>query len=321
MKTKQVYYKHRAWITGVCLLVACVMAGCSLVSRPMPTSKTTELPVSEIQETPSIPINADALVDVVRIKAIKTQGLDRSPLTTPCPFYVGGIVNHHALATDLLMQFMAELKRCRPDLKRMIVLSPDHFLQSRTAFAVHERPYQVQSNLIQIASNSVERLEQSKQVANQPQMFDMEHGIAVPVWFAAQVYPKLEIVPIAVKADLNRDQVQDMVEWLKAESAQGAFILVSSDMSHYLQDVVALNDDEETRAALSRNDQDFFWNAADNHTDNGKSIWLTLSSFKNPSWQELGHSISSRYGGSTRLTTTYINGFWSTSSPSSRGNE
>lgn len=320
MKTKSSHHQHRAWFTGACLFMATVMVGCGFASGARFTSMAEPV-VQMTQEISLPPIDANALVDAVRIKTIKTQGLDRSPLTTPCAFYVGGIVNHHVLATDLLMQFMFELKRCRPELKRMIILSPDHFLQSRTAFAIHERPYLVQSNLIQVATSSVKFLKKSKQVADQPHMFDMEHGIAVPVWFAAQVYPKLEIVPIAVKADLNRDQVQDMVEWLTSESAQGTFILVSSDMSHYLQDVVALNDDEETRLALSKNNQDFFWNAADNHTDNGKSIWLALSSFKNPSWQELGHSISSRYGGSTRLTTTYINGFWSTSSPSSHGNE
>ncbi len=46
-----------------------------------------------------------------------------------CKTVRGALVNHHALASDLLWRVFQRLATCRPSVKRIIILSPDHFFQ------------------------------------------------------------------------------------------------------------------------------------------------------------------------------------------------
>ena len=92
------------------------------------------------------------------------------------------------------------------------------------------------------------------------------------------------------------------------------FVLISSDMSHYLYEEDAFAHDRDTLSWLKTLDANNFRKATDDNTDSGPSFVALSALFDEiglkQNFHELDHSISSRYGGSRENTTTYITGFW-----------
>jgi AmmeMemoRadiSam system protein B len=120
----------------------------------------------------------------------------------------------------------------------------------------------------------------------------------------------VEIVPLIISGSISQDRAESLSTALTKLKDEHSIVIVSSDMSHYLLEKQALMNDEKTLKALQSNDENFFWAATDDFTDNGKSIWIAMRVLDRPTWILQSKNISSRYGGSGAYTTTYLNGFW-----------
>lgn len=231
--------------------------------------------------------------------------------TAPCRPYRGAIVNHHALASDLIVKIVRELARCRPDVKTVIILSPDHYNAGGSSIVTHHASYSTAGDSVAVDTDSVARLLESvPQAGESASLFDREHGVGVLVPFLHRVLPNVEIVPVAVKASINVEQRNNLTTWIADESRRGNFILVSSDMSHYLDDSVAIKNDERTKRALADSNSNFFAFAKDGFTDNGPSIAATIDALRPKHWLLIDQTISSDYAGSSGFTTSYLVGFW-----------
>ncbi|MCC6563569.1 AmmeMemoRadiSam system protein B [Candidatus Uhrbacteria bacterium] len=229
-----------------------------------------------------------------------------------CKKYRAGIVNHHALASDLLAAFFRTLQRCRPDIKTVIILSPDHFGQSSADVVSHRLPYRVSGSEIMVDEQALKRL--GSTVASYREdaaPFAREHGIGALLPFLAGSSPDVRIVPVIIRSQMDEASRAEVSAWLKNEWKNPAtFVVISSDMSHYLAEDIAWAKQAETDQALSTSDRDFFATAKDDHTDNGESIAAVLQALGKTKWTLLRESISSDYAGSPGFTTTYAIGFW-----------
>ena len=134
------------------------------------------------------------------------------------------------------------------------------------------------------------------------QLFEREHGIGALVPFIAVTFPDITIVPIAIRADVNRSDMEKLGRALKSLLNDKTFVLISSDMSHYLSENDALANDRETLSWLETLNADNFKKATDDNTDSGPSFVALSALFDEmglkPNFSELDHSISSKYGGS-----------------------
>lgn len=76
-------------------------------------------------------ISIDEFVDRKRLQTRRatTEALNEKS----CYPWKGALINHHVLAADLMWQTVIEMYRCNPHVKRIILLSPDHFQQSQAA--------------------------------------------------------------------------------------------------------------------------------------------------------------------------------------------
>jgi poly-gamma-glutamate synthesis protein (capsule biosynthesis protein) len=225
---------------------------------------------------------------------------------TRCGAYRAGVVNHHALASDLLAGFFHHVKRCRPEANTFIILSPDHYRISRSVVATHARPYRLQGVDIKVKAAD------SSLATQQIVPFEREHGIGALVPFIHHEFPDATIIPLIVRADLSREEQTLLTDWLRTEMKKpGAFVVVSADMSHYLDAKTARANDQETKRALSGLDVAFFERATDDFTDNGVSIATVLEALgPTARFTLLGESISNAYKGSPGFTTSYLVGMW-----------
>ncbi len=234
-------------------------------------------------------------------------------LSTDCKYkhVVGGVVNHHVLASDLLANVIGNLVACLPKNASLIIISPDHFLKSVTPVALGESAYTFDGQRLEIDQKALQTLAKLPFARIQPALFKNEHGIGALVPFILQVRPDLKLVPVAVRRSISDADLALFVQALAEQRTQGIFLLVSSDMSHYLAETQALYDDRQTLDAFSKNNLGFFETANDDFTDNGRSLAAVIRALGNPEWHLLDHSISSRYESSPLYTTSYITGVWS----------
>lgn len=278
------------------------------IETPRPLSSS---PVSGYINTSSTLSNDFIDADKFLVPELYEAAWSVAPEISPCRFYRGAIVNHHALASDLIVKVAQEIARCRSDVKTIIILSPDHYSAGSAPVTVTHKLYASTGKVIDIDEKSIERLQVTIPAAGESTVvFDREHGIGVLAPFLHRALPKTAIVPVVIKASIGSDQRVQLAAWLADESKRGNFILVSADMSHYLDDSIAIKNDERTKRALVDSDSHFFISAKDDFTDNGPSIAATIDALRPKRWQLIDQAISSDYAGSSGFTTTYLIGFW-----------
>ena len=222
-----------------------------------------------------------------------------------------GVVNHHVLAADLIGAFVEEIRGCH-NLKRVIILSPDHYQAAASPVVTHRSAYEVGGTSESVDEEGVQRLLKTVSFAREDDRpyWQAEHGVGALVPFLAQVSTSTKILPVVVRGTITPAQSKQLSRWLASEMKRGAFVLVSSDMSHYLQERQALMNDKKTLSALGREDARFFARANDGYTDNGKSIAAIMTALGRTSWRLIGRGISTTYGGVPGYTTSYVTGVW-----------
>ncbi len=310
------------------ILTACVLlgAGCSvpsIIPRPPVTPRTpviqSEPPVIQSEAEGSLPRDsAPATSSFIPADLFAIPELIASARPLPeeaafvCKRYRAGIVNHHALASDLLAAFFRTLERCQPNIKTVIILSPDHFGQASAAVTTHRSPYRVSGAEVAIDEQAVTRLSAAITSGREDAApFVREHGVGALLPFLKTASPEVKIVPVIIRSQMDETSRNEMAAWLRNELKNPTtFVVVSSDMSHYLSADVAWAKQAETDQALRSSNAPFFVVAKDDHTDNGESIAVVMQALGKTKWTLLRESISSDYAGSPGFTTTYAIGFW-----------
>jgi AmmeMemoRadiSam system protein B len=290
---------------------------------PPPTEeRRTVAPITSLAPASSPVIDTEAFASSDLVERHLERAAARRDVT-PCRGARGGIVNHHTLAADLLADFFTELARCRPDARTIIILAPDHFQAASAPIVVGDRDYQSRTTTVSVDQAMKERVRAALPwLTVDPRAFQEEHGVGALVPFAARVWPDVRVLPLLIR---GRMEAESLRAWSAAvreeiERTPGTLLIVSADMSHYLDETTALANDEKTKQALGENDRAFFLSANDDFTDNGKGIWVALTALDSPPyeggvrggprWSLRQQSISTRYGGSPGYTTTYLTGFW-----------
>lgn len=290
-------------------ITACALLGAGCL---YPADAEPLVPSNTVTTGATIPTFIDA--DIFAIPEL--MGSAQEPLPAeeefPCKKFRAGIVNHHALASDLLAAFFRTLARCRPDIETIVVLSPDHFGQATTFALTHTVPYRVAGQDVLVDEEAVRRAETSiPSIRREVEPFRREHGVGALLPFLKQGFPEARIMPLMVRGQIDQEGRDEIAAWLSAELARpGVFVVVSSDMSHYLAATTAWEKQAEVRQALDRSDAAFFERADDAYTDNGESIAIAMQALGKTKWTQLAESISSAYAGSPGFTTTYLIGFW-----------
>jgi AmmeMemoRadiSam system protein B len=305
---------HRAMhVLGMAAIIAAVFgAGCrrpaTEVARPssLPTVESTS---STDRDASSPPINADAFLDIARFHAadeITSVPLNGKPLA--------GVVNHHVLASDLLMRFFRSLHDVRPDLKRVIILSPDHFKRGTDAISVSSFPYLTEGWIIPVDATTTHVLSETTASMGSRELVENEHGVGALIPFLVQAGCACEVVPIMIRADVSTERAEAFGVALAPFMDEHTIVIVSSDMSHYLSEREALANDVQTEEWLRNRDISAMDAATDDFTDNGPAFVALFSLFDalhiSPRFERIDHSISSRYGADPNNTTSYITGVW-----------
>lgn len=284
------------------------------ISSPEPVQQTPgELRSSEVEYTQIYPsIDTVRFLDLPRFFAVANLQV---PTSTAKGRVVAGVVNHHVLAADLLERFAKGLRAARSDVKRIIILSPDHFHAGRSAISTHLRSYQTPLGKVEVDREAIAHLIENGVAVDNGPMFEQEHGVGALIPFLHRSFADMQIVPVAIRGEADDATLMSLAHTLEPLLDRQTIIVVSADMSHYLTEDVALKNDVQTLKWLQTLDGQAFDAATDDFVDNGSSFVVLSHIFEQRdqklTFTLLDHTISSRYAGSRDNTTSYLTGIWS----------
>jgi AmmeMemoRadiSam system protein B len=222
---------------------------------------------------------------------------------------IAGIVNHHTLAMDLQAGFFKSLKMIRPDVKTFVIVSPDHFLAGADV-STHAYPYLTQAGTVKTRALPMDGIYEAQNV----RVFSIEHGVGALAPFIAREFPKAEIIPVFIRPEAGDDALINLASAIKQLMDQNVFIIVSSDMSHYLTDKQARINDQVTLRWINNNNWQMLSLANDDYTDSAKGFETMQYLFDDlqfkPKFILLDYAVSTDYGGDKAETTSYITGFF-----------
>ncbi|MBD3281958.1 AmmeMemoRadiSam system protein B [Candidatus Uhrbacteria bacterium] len=222
---------------------------------------------------------------------------------------VAGIVNHHALAMDLQARFFKSLKESRPDIERFVVISPDHFL-SGDLVSTHGYAYATPAGEVESRALGVKGIFEAKDV----KLFEGEHGVGTLAPFIAREFPRARLVPVYIRPEAAKSRLEKLGVSIAELVDEETFVILSSDMSHYLKDDEARENDKVTLSWIEEPDWEKLQSADDDYTDSAQGFVVLESLFtslkQEVSFQLLDHVISTDYGADPNETTSYINGFY-----------
>lgn len=274
-------------------------------------SGSVAVPRSSSRSNFVLPIETRDFLDPVRFD---TSRFAASSTLSGWP--VAAVINHHVLASDVMTRLSKTLRKRYPHLQRLIILAPDHYKRGQGTISIAETSYRTAEGVVAIDEAFVERLRTRgfATLADRP-LWEGEHGIGAVLPFLTREYgASFQIVPIVIRADVNRDRVAALGRELAEGWNEETLVVVSADMSHYLPEEIAMVNDVKTRAWLETRDAGAMAVASDDFTDNGPAF-VALFAFFNalnitPQFQLIDHRISTEYGGPSDYTTSYLTGVW-----------
>lgn len=258
-------------------------------------------------------IEAESFVDTATADLLWSRAL-RDVTSTNDGKIVAGIVNHHALAGDKIASFFARLRISRPELRRIVIIAPDHFSAGRDEVSTSLRPYHVGSATVSVDEDTVHRLVLGG-VASEEEgsLFEREHGIGALAPFVVRAYPEVKIVPIVFRGSVSRERMSELSRALVSLWDEETVIVISADMSHYLVSSQALENDKTTLRLLETKDVDIA-SSTDDYLDSGKSVATLFTAMASvhprATFTLFDHAISSDYGADPSNATSYMTGGW-----------
>jgi AmmeMemoRadiSam system protein B len=170
----------------------------------------------------------------------------------PLPQKITGVtVPHHLLAADLIAAAFARLRGHH--YRRIIILSPDHFHRSRSAFAVTRRDFDTPLGRLVTDRAAVRQL-LNNPLVSESDLFSHEHGVRALLPFISHYLPQTPIVAIAIRGNSRPADWDSLARTLAPLLTPETLLVQSTDFSHYLTPAQARRMDQETLRVLSIGD-------------------------------------------------------------------
>lgn len=202
-------------------------------------------------------------------------GLARSDGVGPVAGITGAILPHHLEMPELLGGAV-RMFAGQQDVKRAIVLFPDHFFKAGAAFATTRRGFQTVLGPVPVDEEAVDSLMGGALIEDSC-LFQSEHGLRAALPFMARLMPGVPIVPLAVGISSRRDQWDKMAARLRPLMQPGTVILQVTDFSHYLPLHAARLRDQEVLNILAAADPEAVTRLVQpDHVDSVGSMYLTM---------------------------------------------
>jgi AmmeMemoRadiSam system protein B len=143
----------------------------------------------------------------------------------------------------------AQLLDIADKISRVVVLAPSHRVAFHGIALSSAEIFRTPLGDLEVDSKAVAMIENMPQVQILDQAFSQEHSLEVHLPFLQEALGNFKIVPLVV-GDINSEYVAELIETLWG--GEETLIVVSSDLSHYLDYETAIETDSATSHAIEQ---------------------------------------------------------------------
>ena len=218
-----------------------------------------------------------------------------------------GITSHHLpTAAPLIAEFYLTLKSRRPEIKKFIVIGPDHFEKCRSDFSISAEKIITSFGDLKPDKKIVADLKKTG-ASEDLKCFNGEHAIGVEANFIKKLYPDASLTPIMLAYRARGRNFSQLIKYLAEH--KDIFVIASLDFSHYLTKDQAERIDEETQKKIKNLDSR--WLELKN-VDSPATLKLMfdLARKKGEKAEIISHKNSADFDGDKSYTTSYFDVFF-----------
>lgn len=134
----------------------------------------------------------------------------------------GIVLPHHLLVETFIDKFYHEVSINRPDIKDIILISPNHFFYG--------------FEYIQGETKNLEK----------------EHGIMNELPFIKKYFPKAKVTPYTIKPGTPQNRLDPLISEISKKNSDNTLIIASIDFSHYESEAISESNDAKTVMFLQK---------------------------------------------------------------------
>jgi|SRR5579872_125799 len=166
---------------------------------------------------------------------------------------INGItVPHHLLAKDIIAGIFSRASANK--YQRIIIFSPDHFYLGKTEISYATQDFNTVFGPLSLDQEFTSKLAKVAN-ASAADFFYREHGIGAELPFIKYFFPDAKIVVMDLSINAKPDDLQGLVDFLKANIGPETLLIQSTDFSHYLTPSQANKKDQQTINLLDQIEQ------------------------------------------------------------------
>ncbi len=157
----------------------------------------------------------------------------------------GAVMPHHLLVKNEIENLYKKISTDN-NYERIIVISPNHFGYGYYPIQTSKSINNKLDGMIDYDSPAIEILIEQKAVYDGGHLLENEHGITSHIPFISVHFPKATFIPITIKPDTPREQMDKLIDNLAKLDLSHTLIIASVDFSHVIDEETALQHDTLT---------------------------------------------------------------------------
>ncbi|MEN8252661.1 MAG: AmmeMemoRadiSam system protein B [Patescibacteria group bacterium] len=202
---------------------------------------------------------------------------DKSKIEVHGEIY-GAIVPHHLIPSFIIADIFERITK--QDTKTIILLAPNHHDVGNTPVVVGALEWNTPYGKIMPNTEMISKLSQKDYISIDDQILDNEHGIAGLLPFITYHRNDIKIVPIILRQNITREQINDLSKSIVDIKNDNAVIVASVDFSHFLTSAEAEQNDKRTKMMMKDHDIDELLRMNTDYLDSPEAISVLLQTMK-----------------------------------------
>ena len=186
---------------------------------------------------------------------------------------IGAVLPHHLITALELTRFYRGLSEVITP-RVIVIMSPNHYEAGEANIQTCNCSYKTFDGVdLRTSGEELGRLLGAGSAAGSVAMenadFEIEHGIYAHANFIKRFFPEAEILPVMIKKETPREELDRLVEYFEGEFGEGdggeglgksVLFVASVDFAHYMTKEVSDGHDEVSFDAISQFDYDAYRN-------------------------------------------------------------
>lgn len=180
---------------------------------------------------------------------------------------------HHDLAAPLIEEAYRALSGEVPSPRRVLLISPDHYLRGRGALTFRGAPWEAPVGPLPQDADGVRALE--RVARRQDDIFLRDHGVTEHIPRIRRAWGAVPVLTVMVRPEATDLRILAAAKALLPLLEEGAVVILSMDFSHYKPAPVARLEDQRSAEAI-RNFRFAELNGLDMDCSRGARLFLQL---------------------------------------------